>query len=154
MVILMRIVKDPSTPNASHVQDVMFRLEREQLAPFELPGNRLTRDGYDNLPLPWNVNPPIKAFPKKGFTRLDWDRDGKLSDPDHFFLGDDRVTVTDVQKRLSTSSMVIRWREAHPQLAGTEQDVVKVIAREMRETLGREDLVIGSSCHLLLFKRD
>ena len=49
--------------------------------------------------------------------------------------------------------MVTRWREAHPQLAGTENDVVVKMAREMREFLGGEELVIGRSCVLLLFKK-
>lgn len=131
----------------------MFRLERGNLAPYELPGNRLSRDSYDHLLLPWSCNPPVDGFLESGFTRLEWDRDGKLSDPVHFFLGDEVVTIERMQKILGTSSMVTRWREAHPQLAGTEQDVVVDLAREMKEVLGGEELVIGQSCVLLLFKR-
>ena len=130
-----------------------MRLEREELGPYELPGNRLCRDAYDNLLLPWDARPPIDGFSEAGFTRLDWDRDGHLSDGEHFFLGDHRVTLTQAQKMYETASMVTRWREAHPQLAGTEQDVVNKMVREVREVLGREDVVIGSSCHLLLLKR-
>ena len=58
-----------------------------------------------------------------------------------------------MQERLSTASMVTRWRESHPQLAGTEQDIAVKMAKEMREVLGGEELVIGQSCVLLLFKR-
>lgn len=145
---------DPSTPNAAQIQQLKFRLEREHLAPYELPGNRIARGGYDDLPLPWTVDPPVEGFPPPGFTRLDWDRDGVLSDPDHFFLGDRHVTIDQMQARLSTASMVTRWREAHPDKAGTEEDVVAVMVRDMRPILGREDLIIGSSCHLLLFKRE
>lgn len=90
---------------------------------------------------------------ESGFTRLEWDRYGKLSDPVHFFLGDEVVTIERMQKILGTSSMVTRWREAHPQLAETEQDVVVNLAREMKEVLGAEELVIGQSCVLLLFER-
>lgn len=132
----------------------MFALERENLAPYELPGNRLARDSYDHLLLPWNCIPPIDGFPESGLTRLEWDRDGKLSDPDHFFLGDQVVTIEKMEARLGTASMVIRWREAHPRLAGTEEDVVARMAREMREILGREELIIGQSCVLLLFKKE
>lgn len=131
----------------------MFRLEREYLAPYELPGNRLSRESYDHLLLPWNCSPPVDAFLESGFTRLEWDRDGKLSDPEHFFLGDEAVTLKRAQKQLSTSSMVTRWREAHPQLAGTEQDIVVKAMSEMREVLGGEELVAGASCALLLFKK-
>ena len=131
----------------------MFRLEHENLGPYELPGNRLSRDLYDDLLLPWNCNPPVDGFSKSEFTRLEWDRDGKLSDPEHFFLGDKVTTIEKMQKQLGTSSLVTRWREAHPQLAGTEQDVVVKMAREMREVMGGEELVYGSSCALLLFKK-
>ena len=144
---------DPSTPNAALVQDAIFRLEREHLLQYELPGNRLSREGYQNLPLPWTVDPPITEFPPAGFSRVDWDRDGRLSNPDHFFLGDKHLTLAQIGKQLGTASMVTRWREAHPQQAGTEEDVVDVLLRDLRKTLGRDDLVIGASCHLLLFKR-
>ena len=132
----------------------MFRLEREELAPYELPGNRLCREAYDNLPLPWNVQPPIEGFSEAGFIKYDWDRDGHLSDGEHFFLGDQRVTLDQAHKMFETASMVTRWREAHPELVGTEKDVVIKMIKGAREVLGREDVVIGSSCHLLLFKRD
>lgn len=147
-------VVDPDTPNAARVQETMLRLEREHLAPYELPGNRLTREGYANLLLPWTCDPAVEGFSQAGFTRLEWDRDGHLSDPDHFFLGDRRMTLTQAEQHLGTSSMVTRWREANPQLAGTDKDVVKIMTRDMREAMGREDLVVGSSCHLLLFKKD
>lgn len=131
----------------------MFRLERENLAPYELPGNRLSRDSYDHLLLPWDCSPPVDSFLESGFTRLEWDRDGKLSNSEHFFLGDQAVTIERMQERLGTASMVTRWREAHPQLAGTEQDVVMKMGREMREIMGEEELIIGQSCVLLLFKK-
>lgn len=131
----------------------MSHLRRDILAPYELPGNRLTRDLYDHLLLPWNCSPPIDGFSEIGFTRLEWDRDGKLSDAEHFFLGDQIITIERMQERMSTASMVTRWREAHPQLVGTEEDVVMRMAREMRDILGKEELVVGSSCVLLLFKK-
>ena len=131
----------------------MLRLEREILAPYELPGNRLARESYDHLLLPWNCSPPIDGFQESGFERLEWDRDGRLSDPEHFFLGDNVFTLERMQKRLTTASTVTRWREAHPHLAGTEQDVVVKMAREMREILGGEKVIIGQSCVLLLFKK-
>ena len=144
---------DSSKPNAALVQDAIFRLERKHLPQYELPGNRLSREGYQNVPLPWTVDPPITEFPQAGFSRVDWDRDGHLTDPDHFFLGDKQLTLAQIGKRLGTASMVTRWREAHPQQAGTEEDVVNVLVRDLRKTLNRDDLITGASCHLLLFKR-
>ena len=114
----------------------------------------MCREGYANLPLPWNVEPPVEGFSEAGFTRLDWDRDGHLSDPDHFFLGDRHITLTQAAKHMSTASMVTRWREAHPQLAETREDIVNVVMDDLRQVLGREDIVVGGSCHLLLFKRE
>lgn len=145
---------DPSTPNAAHVQEIIFRLKRQELRPYELPGNRLVRDCYDDLLLPWDVQPPIEGFSQGGFTRLDWDRDGHLSDGEHFFLGDKHVTLTQAEDQLGTASMVTRWRKEHPELIGTEDDIVRRMARDVRKVLGRDDFVIGNSCHLLLFKRD
>lgn len=148
---------DPSTPNAANVQKAMDRLWREHIAPYELAGNRLSRESYDQLLLPWNCSPPVDGFLESGFTRIEWDRDGKLSGPDHFFTGDKVVTIERMEEQLSTASMVTRWIEAHPQLAGTEHDVVKKMSRELRklmerEGLGGEELIIGSSFVLLLFK--
>ncbi|KAL6716120.1 hypothetical protein ACLMJK_005686 [Lecanora helva] len=144
----------PSMPNAAKVQEIMFRLEREELGPYELPGNRLARDAYENLLLPWNVQPSVEGFSESGYTRKDWDRDGILSDGEHFFLGDHVATKTQAEKVLGTGSMATRWRKAHPELAGTEQDVVKRMIRDVWEVIGREEVVFGHSCHLLLFKRD
>ena len=144
---------DPSNPNAAKVEETKSRFEGEILAPYELPGNRLAHDMYDHLLLPWNRSPPIDERLDSGFTRLYWDRDGKLSDYEHFFLGVLSITIEKMQKMMSTGSMVTRWREAHPQLVGTEQDVVAKMAKEMRDLLGEGEVVIGSSCVLLLFKK-
>ena len=144
---------DPSTPNAVKVQEAIARLERENIAPYELPGNRLARESYEDLILPWHCNPPVDGFLETDFTRLEWDRDGKLSDSEHFFLGDEIATIETLKARLSTASMVTRWRKEHPQLAGTEQDIVAKMVKEMREVIGGEELVFGRSCVLLLFKK-
>lgn len=151
----LNLLLDPSTPNAARVQETLFILERKDLAPYELPGNRLARDGYANLPLPWTVDPPVAGFSAAGLTRQEWDRDGVLSDGEHFFLGDERATLDQVQKHLGTASMVTRWREANPDLVGTEKDVVAKMIEELRELLGPDvkTLIAGRSCHLLLFKK-
>ena len=130
-----------------------MRLKGKDLVPFELPGNRLSSDWYENLLLPWNCNPPVYDFLEAGFQRLEWDRDGKLSNPDHFFLGEETVSIEAAKKRLGTASSVTRWREAHPELAGTEQDVVEKMTRGMKELLGEDNIVFGRSCVLLLFKK-
>ena len=145
---------DPSTPNASHVKETFFRLEHEYLDPYESVGNRIARNCYDELSLPWDAHPPIEGFSQDGFTRLVWDRDGNLSDGNHFFLGDQHITLAQLQRKLGTASMVTRWRGAHPDLANTDKDVVVQMAQEAREAIGGEDITVGNSCTLLLFKKD
>lgn len=161
---------DPSTPNAAAVQKALFRLERDILAPYELPPNRISRDMYDNLVLPWQVKEPTtagkslaEAFPESDFICLEWDRDGILSDGKDFFLASDseakgETTLNDLGDSLGTASMVTRWREAHPDLAGTEKDCVRETCAEIKKLMGvRNDdnprLKVGSSAVLLLFKR-
>jgi trans-aconitate 3-methyltransferase len=155
------ISSDPSTPNAAAVQKSLFRLEREVLAPYELPPNRLSRDMYDNLILPWDIeNTLASAFPESDFVRQEWDRDGILSNGKEFFLdgedGSESETPLDsLEASLGTASMVTRWREAHPDLAGTEKDCVKEMTAEIRKAIGEDNpkFKVHSSAVLLLFKR-
>ncbi|KAJ5802391.1 S-adenosyl-L-methionine-dependent methyltransferase [Penicillium pulvis] len=151
----------PSTPNAEQVQKALFYLEREILAPYELPENRLSRDYYDNLPLPWTIGDDIveKAFPKAAFVRMEWDRDGVLTDGKNFFNGSDETTVKGISDSLQTASMVTRWREAHPDLVDTDLDCVTVAMAEVRKALGigmddDRTLKVGSAIVLLFFKRE
>lgn len=162
---------DPSTPNAAAVQKALFHLERDLLAPYELPPNRISRDMYDNLILPWQVDHEttngekslVEAFPESDFVRLEWDRDGILSDGEDFFLASNsenrgETTLNDLGAGLGTASMVTRWREANPELVGTERDCVREMCAEIRRVMGVGDdknptLRVGSSVVLLLFKR-
>lgn len=59
-----------------------------------------------------------------------------------------------LQKKIGTASMVTRWRDAHPDLANTDEDVVVQMTQEAREAIGGEDIIVGNSCTLLLFKKD
>lgn len=145
---------DPSTPNAAKVMEVLFRLERETLAPYELPGNRLSMNMYDDLPLPWNVSPPVMDFPQSKYVKHAYDREGVLSSGVDFFNGGTVTSLDKLEKGLSTASMVTRWRAANPELAGTDKDAVKVFVREVREALGGQDwLLTGSGTAILLIKK-
>lgn len=141
------------------VQKALFNLERDVLAPFELPGNRISRDFYDELPLPWTTGDDAiaKEFPKSRFVRMEWDRDGILTDGVDFFGGTAEVSLAEISAGLTTASMVTRWREAHPDIAGTDQDCVNQAMMKVRQALGTEGnpyLKVGSAITLLLFKRD
>ncbi|KAJ5691412.1 hypothetical protein N7488_012147 [Penicillium malachiteum] len=150
----------PSTPNAERVQRALFRLERS-LSSYELPENRLCCQYYDNLPLPWDIGSHIvaRAFPKSKFTRMEWDRDGVLTDGKEFFYGTKLRTLKELSKSLGTTSMVIRWREAHPNLVGTDNDCVVQTMKEVKQALGATEdenpsIETGSGTVLLLFERE
>jgi hypothetical protein len=135
--------------------EVLLRLERETLAPYALPGNIISMNMYDDLPLPWNVSPLVSDFPESKFVKLDYDREGVLSNGVSFFNNDEKESLDDIENGLGTASMVTRWRAANPDLVGTDKDVVKVFARELREALGgKQDWVVrGSGTAILLFKK-
>jgi len=135
--------------------ELFLRLERETLAPYELPANRLSRDMYDNLPLPWTIPTPVTVFPEKLFVKHEYDREGVLSDGKNFFGRGTESSLDDVERGLGTASMVTRWREANPDLVGTDQDVVKTFIKEVREVLppGVETVLQGSGTAILLFKK-
>jgi hypothetical protein len=135
--------------------EVLLRLERETLAPYALPGNIISMDMYDDLPLPWNISPPVSDFPQSKFVKLDYDREGVLSNGVSFFNNDEKESLDDIENGLSTASMVTRWRAANPELVGTDKDVVKVFTRELREALGgKQDWIVrGSGMAILLFKK-
>ncbi|TGO31258.1 hypothetical protein BPAE_0001g01560 [Botrytis paeoniae] len=148
----------PSVPNRSELLRIFLNFERNILAPYELLPNRLSRDMYDNLPLPWNIPHPIPSsiLPQSQFLKLDYDRDGILSnlESDDFFFGGREVTLKQAEKSLETASMVTRWREAHPEAVGTEKDVLKLHMGELRKAMGgNESMRTGSSTTIILVKK-
>jgi hypothetical protein len=135
--------------------EILLRLERETLAPYELPANRLSRDMYDNLALPWTIPTPVANFSEREFVKHEYDREGVLSNGISFFGGGTESSLDDVEKGLGTASMVTRWREANPDLAGTDKDVVRQFITEMRNALGpgQDTVLQGSGTVILLFKK-
>jgi hypothetical protein len=126
------------------------------LAPYELPSIRISRLMYDTLPLFWTVDPPVPAFPQSAFVRHEWDRNGVLTDGKEFFGGSDEVALQKLEKQLGTASMMTRWREANPQLAGTDEDCVVKTIKRIRELIGPEagdKITVGSGPVVLLFNR-
>jgi trans-aconitate 3-methyltransferase len=124
----------PSTPNAEKVQSILDHFQDVVLEPYHM--QRITRDMYVDLPLPWQVNPPITEFDEKTFFRKEWNRDGKLEEGEtEFFMGRQLMSVDKLEIAMATASSVTRWREANPDLAGAENDAVKVMGRKLREAL-------------------
>ncbi|KAJ6144217.1 hypothetical protein N7470_008112 [Penicillium chermesinum] len=104
----------PSTPNAAAIEAALLQLEETHL-----PGNRLTRDGYKSLALPWTLDTPVKDFDESTFFRRDWTVD------EQFLERQRAVNMDQLEKILGVGSPVTRWREAHPHAIGTEEDVVR-----------------------------
>lgn len=110
---------------------------------------------YNDLSLPWTIPEPVAAFPKDSFVKHEYDRDGVLSNGVSFFCGDSTDSLDVKEQGLSTASMVTRWRAAHPDLVGTDKDVVKAYMNELREHLpnDHQKLSTGAATAILLFKK-
>ncbi|TVY90447.1 Trans-aconitate 3-methyltransferase [Lachnellula willkommii] len=151
---LWTIASDPDQPNAAKLRETMLRFKHVVIGKYQMPGNLLAQGMYDNLPLPWTVSPPVPSFSKSDYVKHDYDRDGILSNGKTFFSGGKARKLADIEQALATASVVTRWREAHPDLVGTEQDCVKVFVKDLREALGGKDEVFsGGATTILLFKK-
>jgi ubiquinone/menaquinone biosynthesis C-methylase UbiE len=125
----------PDLPNAAAIQVVLDKLENEDLDEYTVLGNRLVRGVYHDLPLPWTVATPIPEFNKELFLRKEWNT-GAVFNPDEWFFENQRPISLDAWEMvLGTSSPVTRWREAHPEAVGTEEDVVRKSRREFERLL-------------------
>ncbi|KAJ5238903.1 hypothetical protein N7468_003522 [Penicillium chermesinum] len=143
----------PSVPNAAAIDQALNDLGEGALKPYMAEGNVLTRDGYSSLPLPWTIDPPQPDFDEKDFVRKDWTL--PEDDPNHT-----QVDLDKLEQIMDTMSPVTRWREAHPELRGTDQDVVKIhrnkIARLLHEAgvePGKEVLTSIPNLAVLIVKK-
>ena len=143
----------PSMPNAAAIQASLDDVEERELKPFIEPGNLLAQNLYVDLPLPWTLVPPVTDFDETAFFRKEWGPENS----EEFFAGGGLTADLDTTERiLSTASPVQRWREAHPNAVGTEQDVVRVMKREIERLLHEagvekgKEVVKGSVSGVLL----
>jgi hypothetical protein len=83
---------------------VLLRLERETLALYELPANRISRDMYDNLALAWTIPTPVTAFPERSFVKHEYDREGVLTNGVSFFGGGKDSSLEDIERGASRIS--------------------------------------------------
>ncbi|KAK1750326.1 S-adenosyl-L-methionine-dependent methyltransferase [Echria macrotheca] len=147
-------------PGREAIQAAVDRLD-ERLDDYMLPGNRLVRDLYVDLVLPWTAENPIEGFDKESFTRQEWGTDAEGSLPGTEYMAVKMALDLDgLEKVLGTASPVIRWREAHPELVGTEEDVVRRMRREIEavfrdEGVDEKDQKLdgGIAATLLMLKR-
>lgn len=109
-----------SVPNAVAINSAMDHLEETQLKPFMARGNFMTRNRYLDLPMPWDLEHPVPEFEETEFVRKDWDAS------EQFLAHQPEVELDLMEKMFETMSPVVRWREAHPETVGTEDDLVKI----------------------------
>lgn len=148
----------PSTPNAAAIDEATSKIEEESLAPFFGAGNRLTRNLYKTIGLPWTVSPAVPEFDETTFFRKEW---GAKGNEESFFENGKMIFDMDtLEKILGTGSPVTRWRDAYPELVGTEDDVVRRMRREIERLLheagvekGKEVIRGGEAGVLLMVKK-
>lgn len=119
----------PSMPNAVAIQAAIDEHAETYLKPFYVPGNLLVRSRYADLPLPWAITPQVEAFDKDSFFRKEWATGEK------FFKGEPEVDLDTFEKMMATGSPQTRWRQAHPDAVGTENDVVRILRRRIEHLL-------------------
>lgn len=149
----------PSMPNHERVQAVLSDLEDNVLAPYNTPGNMMTRNAYEDLPLPWTAGSQV--FDETSFSRKDWDRDGVPSappmadgTPGPFLISSQETPLTHLAKAFGSGSMVVRWRQANLERAHGPEDIINVIIERLREALGGGTSLLASpSCSLLLMRK-
>jgi len=147
----------PDLPNAAAIEDVMDKIEVEHVQPHFIEGNWITRDRYRNLGLPWTVEPKVPGFDEASFIRKDWD----ARDEDFYAVGQPEVGLDAFERMLGTGSPITRWRQANPELVGTEKDIVRIFRREIERLLreagvkeGEEKVRGATTGFLLMIKRE
>ncbi|KAL7896405.1 S-adenosyl-L-methionine-dependent methyltransferase [Trichoderma sp. SZMC 28014] len=151
-------INTTKTPNGAAIQAALDELYNE-LRPWARAGNMLTFDLYINLPLPWTLEVPVTEFDKESFVRKEWSKDETGGGNDFVPIGGS-ITPEQYEKIMSTSSPVARWREAHPDKVGTEEDLVRKMRRRMESLLheagikpGEEVMSGAAPLALLLVKK-
>ena len=150
-------------PNSEAIQACIETHMREELAPYREPGNWLVERLYVGLTLPWELTPVEHGFDRGSLVRKEWGTPGNADADaagDEFFSSGRSANLDGFSATLATVSPVTRWRQAHPDKVGTDDDVVQAMRRDIARLLheagvpeGREELkgrVVGV---LLMVKR-
>ncbi|KAM7206395.1 Trans-aconitate methyltransferase [Naviculisporaceae sp. PSN 640] len=173
----------PSTPNIHLIQNILTSFRDDILKPYMLPPSLLNANMYRGIPLPWGLPSTAPFFDKKSFIHRIWDEPPATALDSHekkhnsnvfseeqdeeqkeiqFFSGSRRFTLAGFRALAVTMNSVTRWREAHPDLAETKEDVVYQLVERLRKALGRgeeDDLAdiwieAGMSTVLVMVKRN
>lgn len=126
-----------------------------------MAGNIVTRNLYVDLPLPWTLGAPAEEFEKESFFRKVWNENkGEGPESESLVGGERTITPEAFEAALGTASPVTRWRQAHPDKAGTEEDILRKMRKRIDSLLheagvkpGEERLVGGVPVVLLMIKK-
>lgn len=139
---------------------MLSEFEDVTLGPYSLPANKLSQHNYKDLILPWDQAETEYKFDAKTFKRFEWDVGGHLTDGVDFFGGSEETTLAEMREGMSTASMVTRWRDAHPESVGKDEDCVNALIEKLKAALGsgnrKEEEVIlrmGMGTAILFVKR-
>ncbi len=165
---------DPNTtPNAAKLREFFKKFDEEILAPYEEPGNRLCRDLYINLGMPWeclerlddtesDLKRLLNEFDETEFVRLQFNKDAYVGPGESFFTGRERTDLQKIKVVLGTASPITRWREANKEKLekGEIEDATDAMTRTAREILdevpegkGRDWIDFGSALVVLMVKK-
>ena len=131
----------------------MSHLENNVIWPYQRPWHHGV---YKHLVLPWHVEPTVLGFSKHegNRERIEWNKDGHVDEGMGFLIANE-VTVAQMEKILGIASMVTRWRESYPELAGTNQDCGKAMINTLANIIGPKTqryVTTGVSTGPLLFR--
>ncbi|KAI1135740.1 S-adenosyl-L-methionine-dependent methyltransferase [Hypoxylon sp. FL0543] len=128
------------TPNGAAIKAVVDEAV-DELKSYMNPGNALSRDLYVNLPLPWTLVDPVEEFDKASFLRKEWKKNEDSAGKEDGDIGTMKaVALEELARVLGSGSPVTRWREAHPDKAGTEEDIVRRLRARIESFLHEVDV--------------
>ena len=111
---------------------------------------------YHDLVMPWELSQPCTEFENESYRRSIWNEKGRASEDGSFLCGDRWTSLEDYEAAIGTISAATRWREAHPEIANTEEDVVKkafAMIRGMLEAEGLKELCMVGPSVVVSLKR-
>ncbi|EGG05340.1 uncharacterized protein MELLADRAFT_64121 [Melampsora larici-populina 98AG31] len=136
---------DPHHPKANELRDAMFSFE-QQLGNWS-PGNTVSHNMYDDLPLPSKPN----EF--TDLERIQWNRDGKGERLMMF----DKLSIPTWRNRAYTFGVAHRWKIQNPMKFGTLEDPIERTVEKIKAlTFINDELtefVCGHSLSLILLRR-
>ncbi|KAK5651161.1 hypothetical protein OQA88_13208 [Cercophora sp. LCS_1] len=158
----------PATPEEAKVRAIFTRFHAQVLDAYSVAGTQVTRDGYRNLPMPWDSPATARFFERDTFFRRELDRRdlagaGSSTEDVAKTVAADPLAASiwqRVENLLDTMDAVTRWREAHPDLAGTDRDCVKLLISETMQAVADgkakidfRNIFLGKKTVLLCVKR-